>query len=107
MIATIARLIGMRVKPRAHARKTASLKELVCIRSAMLTCIDDCEGPSSQRLRNKISHAQTPQELWLLRNDAYQMISQRHNQTVAAERINNLMASFEGWLEPKQLIRIK
>lgn len=107
MIARIARLFGVRVAPRTRARKTASLKELGSIRSAMLDCIHDCQSPTSQRLRHQIGHAQTPQELWLLRNDAYQMISRHHNQTVAAERINNLMASFEGWLEPKQLIRIR
>lgn len=54
-----------------------------------------------------MDQAHTPQELWLLRNDAYQLISQRHNQSVAAERINRLIQYFEGWLEPKQLIRIK
>ena len=30
-----------------------------------------------------------------------------HNQSVAAERINALIQIFEGWLEPKQLVRIK
>ena len=43
----------------------------------------------------------------MLRNDAYQLISQQHNQTAAANRINDLMSAFEGWLEPSQLVRIK
>jgi hypothetical protein len=43
----------------------------------------------------------------MLRNDAYQLISQQHNQTAAAARINDLISAFEGWLEPSQLVRIK
>ena len=107
MIPTIARFIRGSLKPRAPGRKTASLKDLQAIRKALVQCIDDCESVSANRLRHKIIHAQTPQELWLLRNDAYQLISQQTSQTIAAERINNLIGNFEGWLEPRQLVRIK
>lgn len=43
----------------------------------------------------------------MLRNDAYQLISHQHSQNVAAERINALIAVFEGWVEPRQLVRIR
>ena len=59
------------------------------------------------RLRSKIDQARTAQELWMLRNDAFQIISQQHDQSVAAERINALITHFDGWLEPRQLVRIK
>ncbi|WP_297656921.1 hypothetical protein [Hydrogenophaga sp.] len=76
------------------------------IRHQLQGSIEDCTSESAHRLRKKIDQARTPQELWLLRNDAYQLISQQHNQAVAAQRINGLIPSFEGWLEPRQLVRI-
>jgi len=107
LIPTIARFIRGSLNPRAPGRKAASLKDLQSIRKALLDCIDDCESVPANRLRHKIIHSQTPQELWLLRNDAYQLISQQTSQTVAAERINNLIGFFDGWLEPRQLVRIR
>ncbi|MBA4261830.1 MAG: hypothetical protein C0443_07360 [Comamonadaceae bacterium] len=74
---------------------------------ALLRCIDDCDSVSARRLNHQIIHAQTAQELWLLRNDAYQLISRQTSQAVAAERINALISSFQGWVEPSQLVRIK
>ncbi|MDQ7744887.1 hypothetical protein [Hydrogenophaga pseudoflava] len=77
------------------------------IRSALLQTVADCDGISVHRLRHKIEHTQTVQDLWLLRNDAYQLISQATSQTVAAERINALLAVFEGWVDARQLGRIR
>ena len=107
MIPTIARFIRGSLKPRAPGRKTPHLKDLQAIRVALLRCIEDCDSVPARRLNHKIIQAQTVQELWLLRNDAYQLISQQTSQTVAAARINALISSFEGWLEPRQLVRIK
>ena len=42
----------------------------------------------------------------LLRNDAYQLISQRHSQAVATDRINGLIHCFEAFIDPRQLGRI-
>ena len=106
MITTLARMLGLQPGDRLPARSAPSLKNLLAIRQAMLACIVDCDTIASERLRHKIGHTQTPQELWMLRNDAYQLIAQRHNQTVAAERINELIGHFEGWVDPKQLVRI-
>lgn len=106
MITTLARMLGIQPGDRLPARSAPSLKNLLAIRQAMLACIVDCDTTASERLRHKIGHTQTPQELWMLRNDAYQLIAQRHNQTVAAERINELIGHFEGWVDPKQLVRI-
>lgn len=108
MIATLTRLIHGTLKSRTtRRRRTPSIKELQAIRIALLDCVQDCESVTAQRLRHKIMHAQTVQELWLLRNDAFQLISQQTSQAVAAERINALIANFEGWLDPRQLVRIK
>jgi predicted GNAT family acetyltransferase len=92
-------------KQRPH--RSASVKDLAKIRNHLEHSIADCMSEAAHRLRKKIGQARTPQELWLLRNDAYQLISQQHNQSIAADRINQLIQFFEGWLEPKQLVRIK
>lgn len=107
LIPNIARIIGARFMPRARPGKSATIKDLLAIRKALLASVADCEGVSADRLRLKINHTQTPQHLWLLRNDAYQVISQSHSQALAAERINSVMVHFKGWVDPKQLSHIK
>ena len=107
MIPAIARFFRSSLKRHAPGRKTPHLRDLQAIRVALLRCIEDCDSVSARRLSHKIIHAQTVQELWLLRNDAYQLISQQTSQTEAAERINALISFFEGWVEPRQLVRIK
>lgn len=107
MIANFARFIKGSLKPRAPGRRPPSLKDLQSIQTALLQCITDCDKAPAQRLRHKIEQAKSAQELWLLRNDAYQLISQQTSQAVAAERINALITHFDGWLEPRQLVRIK
>lgn len=87
--------------------KVPTLKDLQAIRSAMLSSVKDCEGLQAQRLHLKISSTTSAQDLWLLRNDAYLVISQQHDQAIAANRINELIHAFEGWLEPRQLVKIR
>lgn len=93
--------------PHQRPPRTASLKDLAMIRQQLVHSVADCTSQTAQRLRSRIDQARSPQELWLLRNDAFQVISQQHDQSIAAERINDLIQCFEGWLEPKQLVRIK
>ena len=107
MIASFARFIKGSLKARTPGRRPLSPKDLQSIRLALLQCITDCDNVPAHRLRHKIGQAKSAQELWLLRNDAYQLISQQHDQSIAADRINTLIQFFEGWLEPKQLVRIK
>ena len=109
MIATLTRLIKGSLGPRPPGRRPPSLQELQLIRTALLHCVEDCDsnGAAASRLRQKIETAKSAQELWLLRNDAYQLVSQHHTQAVAAERINALIHFFEGILDPRQLVRIR
>jgi hypothetical protein len=109
LIPTLTRFIKSRFYPGpgARKRKVAGLKDLQVIRNALMQTVHDCHGVPPQRLRHKIQHAVSAQELWMLRNDAFQLISQQTSQRVAAERINELMTVFEGWLEPSQIVRIK
>jgi hypothetical protein len=107
VIQRIAKLIQRSLHPRRKSVKTPTLKDLQIIRSAMTSCMNDCEGIPAQRLHLKIGAAKTAQDLWMLRNDAYQVISQQHSQTEAASRINHLMDAFDGWVEPRQLVKIR
>ena len=107
LITTIARIIRVSLKPGFRKSRTASLKDLATIRNALLLAFEDCANLPAQRLRLKIENAKTPRELWMLRNDIYLLISQRHDQGIAAERINGLVNVFEGWLDPKHITYIK
>ena len=107
MIQQFGKLIGRSLMKRRKAPKVATLKDLQVIRTAMLKCMEDCDGLQAQRLHLKITSAASPQDLWMLRNDTYQVISQQYSQTAAAERINQLMDAFEGWVEPRQLVKIR
>ncbi len=107
LITSLARWLGVSFAPHKRSAHRATLKDLEDIRRPLLSAIEDCIDQQALRLRTQIESARTPQELWMLRNDAFQLISQQHDQSVAAERINALIQCFEGWLEPKQLVRIK
>ena len=107
MIPTLTRLFKGKIAPRKVAKSLPGLKDIQNIRSALLQCVADCDGMPVHRLRHKIEHSQTAQDLWLLRNDAYQLISQHTSQTEAAKRINALMAVFEGWVDARQLVQIR
>lgn len=103
----IARLTRLFKGAGAPARRHPSLQDMQLIRTALMEAIADCDGLPSTRLRHKIETAKSVQELWLLRNDAYQQVSQRHTQNVAAERINALIPFFEGIVDRRQLVRIR
>ena len=107
MITALSRLIRGSIRPRARQGRQATLPELQRARSALLQCIADCDSLPARRLRHQIETTQSGQELWLLRNDAYQLISQRHSQAVATDRINGLIHCFEAFIDPRQLGRIQ
>lgn len=102
----LARLLGLGAEPR-HKPRTPRLRDLMAIRQHLMFTIEDCMSVPAHRLRRQIEQARTPQELWLLRNDAFQLISQQHDQRTAAQRIDALIKVFEGWLDPKQLARVR
>ena len=107
MITSFARFIKGSLQPRAPRRRAARPQDLQVIRTALLHCIEDCEHLPATRLRHKIAKSMTVQELWLLRNDAYQLVSQRHTQAIATERINAVLPCFECCMDARQLARIE
>ncbi|SFU97065.1 hypothetical protein SAMN05216350_11020 [Polaromonas sp. YR568] len=87
-------------------RSTISRLPVEEIRESLQALLHDCKDMRSERVLYKINVAQTPSELWMLRSDLHQCISQAHTQTEAADRINSLIGVFEGWLPASQLTRI-
>ena len=107
MIAELARWI-VALQPQPRPRRPPHVRDIARIRQQLLQTIDDCvHSAPALRLRRRIERARNPQELWLLRNDAFQLIAQRHSQHVATARIDSLSELFEEWLDPKQMARIR
>ncbi len=106
MISAFDQLFRRSLFLRPASRKRPSLQSLQRVRSALLLCVEDCDGVQAARLRMQIEAADTAQELWLLRHEAFQVISQLHTQGEAAGRINDLLPLFEGLVAPRQLSRI-
>ncbi|MCU0957894.1 MAG: hypothetical protein MUF55_11445, partial [Hydrogenophaga sp.] len=103
LIPALSRIFRLTFGPRQGTPRKAGLQDMAKIRLALTACFEDCLGESAERLRRRVGQASTPQELWLLRNDAFQIIAHRHDQAVASERINGLLPAFEGWLDPRQI----
>lgn len=103
----IRRLFGVKAPAFSDSgHPAASRLPIGQIRESLQTLLHDCKDMRSQRVLYKINAAQTPSELWMLRSDLHQCISQAHTQSEAAERINSLIDVFEGWLPAGQLTRI-
>jgi len=103
LIPAISRILRFTFGARQTAPRKAGLKDIAAIRQALEASFEDCLGEAAARLRHRVEQARTPQELWLLRNDAFQIIAHRHDQAVASERINGLLPAFEGWLDHRQM----
>lgn len=68
--------------------------------------LNDCETSGARRVVLQIKSARTPTELWDLRCEMHQCISQVHSQTEASRRINSLVTVFTGWVSPNKLTEI-
>ena len=68
--------------------------------------LNDCNDQSAQRVGYSINKATTADELWQLRSELHQCISQLHSQSEAVTRINSLLPSFEGWIPLRQRFKI-
>lgn len=76
------------------------------VRAAVLATLKDCGGAACERMRWRLQAAQSPQDLWLLRSEIFQMVSAQHCQAEAASRINALLPAFERYLPARMLTRI-
>jgi hypothetical protein len=64
------------------------------VRRQLLAALDDCHGPECDRLRWRLHTAERPQELWLLRNQVFQVVTAQHCLQQAHERVESLLAAF-------------
>ena len=76
------------------------------LRAELLSALDDCEGFECDRLRWRVHTAECAQELWLLRDALFQVISRQHCQEQAADRINGLVPAFQHLLPERLLTRV-
>lgn len=102
----IQRIFGTAISGPSDTEKAEKKQLLDGIRQSFHAALHDCSDVRAERVMYKINQARTPGELWLLRSDLHQCIAQIHSQSVAAERINNLIPVFEGLLPARQLSRI-
>ena len=100
------RFFGITVPRSAAVFKQPHRLPLEQVRASLQGTLHDCRDMRAQRLIYKINAAKTGPDLWLLRSDLYQCISQTHNQTEAVKRINDLVPVFEGWVPARNLTRI-
>lgn len=105
MIMAMKKALG-RSLARANGGEAAARLPLPALRERMAGMLADCDDLVSQRVALKLQIARTPLELWMLRSDVYSCIAQAHSQAEARERINAILPGFEGWLPPRQLVRI-
>jgi hypothetical protein len=114
MSSAIKRLLTMPLTRRAKAGEAASAGEraadhltVVQIKQRMLAALQDCQSPTSARMRYRIEQCVTATELWLMRSDIFQEVSGRHSQGEASKRVNHLLPCFKGWIPSSQLLPVK
>jgi len=95
----LSRLMRAIVRPRNTRRPTPRLADVQLARQHMLQSLADCNDASALRLRNRIQLAASHKDLWMLRSEAYRVISLHHCQSIAVERIDQLMHVFDDWVQ--------
>jgi hypothetical protein len=76
------------------------------VRRQLLAVLDDCHGFDCDRLRWRVHTAESGQELWLLRDAVFQVVSSHHCQEQAVQRINGLVPAFRSVLPARLLNRV-
>lgn len=76
------------------------------IKQKLRALLADCHDTRAQRVTYRISGAVTADELWQIRSELHQCISQLHSQAEAAARINSVLHVFAGWVPTRQLAKI-
>lgn len=98
-LAAAAEAVGRRLS----GQRVADSADLTRIRAAMLERVIDCELKTVRRIRVQLAGATSAVQLWLLRSEVYQAISEQFGQAEAAARVESLRPLFRGFLPTKQL----
>lgn len=83
--------------------RTATTADMARIRRAMGEQVLDCELRVGRRVRTQLDAASTVMQLWLLRSEIYQAVSDQFGQHEAMRRVKLLTPEFEGLLPERQL----
>ena len=98
-LAAAAEAVGRRLS----GQRVADSADLTRIRAAMLERVIDCELKTVRRIRMQLAGATSAMQLWLLRSELYQALSEQFGQAEAAARVDTLRPLFQGFLPSKQL----
>lgn len=70
------------------------------VRHQLLALLDDCEGFDCERLRWRLHTAGCGQDLWLLRQQIYQVVASQHCKAQAKARLEGIAPAFRRVLPP-------
>jgi hypothetical protein len=73
------------------------------VRRQLLAVLEDCHGTDCDRLRWRVHTAERAQELWLLRDQIFQVVTTQHCLAQAQERLDGLLSAF-GTVLPASMI---
>ena len=73
------------------------------LRRALGEQVLDCELRVARRVRAHLDGASSVMQLWLLRSEIYQAVSDQFGQRAAMRRVKLLTPEFEGLLPERQL----
>jgi hypothetical protein len=76
------------------------------VRQQLLAVLEDCQGFEVDRLRWRLHMAERAQELWLLRDAVFQVVSSQHCQAQATARIEGLVPAFRQVLPARLVGRV-
>ncbi|HET8747526.1 MAG TPA: hypothetical protein VFM98_18140 [Ramlibacter sp.] len=76
------------------------------VRHQLLAVLEDCHGTECDRLRWRLHTAERPQELWLLRDQIFQVVAAQHCLELAHERIDGLLTAFRSVLPAAMARRV-
>ena len=92
-------------RPQESAEE-APIVPLDQVRLQLHGALEGCDGAMTERVRWQIDQAYTAQDLWMLRGDIYQLVSDQFCQAEAVRRINALLPIFSGQLPGRILTRV-
>ena len=95
--------VAVQLSERLKRPRKATAAELNQIRRRMGEQVLDCELKTARRVRSQLEGARTAMQLWLLRSEIYQAVSDQFGQHEAMRRVKLLTPEFEGLLPERQL----
>ncbi|HPK33630.1 hypothetical protein [Ottowia sp.] len=77
------------------------------MRSALIEQVIDCDPKQTRHVRLGVKTARSVQQLWLLRSEVYQVVSNEFGQHEAERRISDLAPMFERFVSGPRRARAR